>query len=149
MHVRLEDPRQHDIVALIQALDAYQMPLYPIESHHGIDIEALSRPEVRFAVLRDARQCAVGCGAIVLNGGNAELKRMYIAPQWRGQGLGRRLLDFLEQQARDAGATQCRLETGVRQPEAIALYRRCGYVEIPPFAPYLADPLSLFMSKRL
>ena len=52
--IELESPDQPDVLALIEDLDAYQKPLYPIESFHGIDLEALSRPDVLFAVARGA-----------------------------------------------------------------------------------------------
>jgi GNAT superfamily N-acetyltransferase len=76
----------------------------------------------------------VGCGALKLHGGApAELKRMWIAPDARSLGLGRRLLEVLEGHAREAGATAVRLETNRALTEAIALYRRTGYVEVAPF----------------
>src|SRR2546430_1871001 len=62
--VALEPPRQPEVLALIEELDAYQNVLYPAESNHGIDIDALSRPNVLFAVMRDGAGHAVGCGAV-------------------------------------------------------------------------------------
>ncbi|UNZ18852.1 GNAT family N-acetyltransferase [Streptomyces sp. 891-h] len=59
--------------------------------------------------------------------GDAELKRMFVVPQARGQGLARRILALLEQDAREAGRTRMVLETGTKQPEAIALYTSAGY----------------------
>jgi hypothetical protein len=78
--ITLERADQADVIALIDELDAYQKPLYPAESHHGIDIGALSRPNVLFAVARDERGAAVGCGAIVLEAGYGEVKR---SRRWR------------------------------------------------------------------
>ena len=76
----------------------------------------------------------VGCGALKLHGSApAELKRMWIAPSARSLGLGRRLLLALEQHAREAGAAMVRLETNRALTEAIALYRRSGYVEVAAF----------------
>lgn len=76
----------------------------------------------------------VGCGALKFHGtAPAELKRMWIAPNVRGMGLGRRLLEALEQHAREAGVRVLRLETNRALREAIALYRRSGYVEVPAF----------------
>jgi len=77
---------------------------------------------------------AVGCGALKLNDrGPADLKRMWVAPQTRGLGVGRRLLSELEDHARAAGAGAVRLETNKALVEAIALYRSSGYVEVPSF----------------
>jgi DNA-binding MarR family transcriptional regulator/GNAT superfamily N-acetyltransferase len=76
----------------------------------------------------------IGCGALKLHGtAPAEVKRMWIAPEARGLGLGARLLQELERQARDAGVRVLRLETNRALREAIALYRRSGYVEVDRF----------------
>ncbi len=76
----------------------------------------------------------VGCGALKFHGSDpAELKRMWVAPETRGTGLGRRLLLELEQRARDAGAPAIRLETNRTLGEAIALYRKAGYAEVAAF----------------
>ena len=149
MQIALEPPDRPDVVALIDALDAYQKPLYPPESHHGIDIAALSRPNVVFAVVRDGNAAAVGCGAVVVEPGYGELKRMYLRPSLRGTGLARTLLAFLEGEAVARGCTRLMLETGVRQPEALAFYRREGFVHRSPFGAYVDDPLSVFMEKAL
>lgn len=144
-----EDPDQAEVAALLAASDAYMAALYPAESNHLLDLAALRRPEVRFLVARvDGR--ALGCGAVVGSGeGWDEVKRMFVAPEGRGLGLGRRLLEELEHAARARGARALRLETGGKQPEALALYRSAGFVEIGPFGDYRPDPLSLFMEKRL
>jgi uncharacterized protein len=78
-----------------------------------------------------------------------EIKRMFVDPAARGRQVGRRLLEKLEEIAREGGATALRLETGIKQPEAIALYRSCGFVEIVAFADYQPDPLSVFMEKPM
>lgn len=76
----------------------------------------------------------IGCGALRFHGeGPADVKRMWIAHSARGIGLGRRLLHELEEQAREHGVSVIRLETNRALPEAIALYRRSGYVEVEPF----------------
>jgi len=76
----------------------------------------------------------IGCGALKFHGdAPAELKRMWVAPRARGLGVGRRLLQELERHARDAGVTIVRLETNHALTEAIALYRRSGYVEVERF----------------
>jgi DNA-binding MarR family transcriptional regulator/GNAT superfamily N-acetyltransferase len=80
------------------------------------------------------REQPVGCGALKLPpGAPAYLKRMWIAPEVRGAGLGRRLLGALEQHAREAGATTMQLETNRALHEAIALYRGAGYAEVAAF----------------
>lgn len=79
----------------------------------------------------------------------AEVKRMYVAPAARGLGLARLMLAHLESTAAGAGAEVAILETGLRQPEAIALYESSGYVEVPKFGFYCHAPLSRCYGKRL
>ena len=81
--------------------------------------------------------------------GQAEMKRVFVAPAARGKGVARLLMEALEREAAKLGVTLMQLETGIRQPEAIALYRKFGYAERGPFGSYQPDPLSLFMEKRL
>ena len=80
------------------------------------------------------RSDPVGCGALKLHGAKpAELKRMWVAPEARGLGLGRRLLSELEKHAAEHGARRARLETNRALTEAISLYRAAGYQEVPAF----------------
>ncbi len=147
--VRIESPRQDDVMALLSALDAYLEALYPPTSNHILSIESLCAPNVRFFVARrDAS--ALGCGALVIEqAGTAEVKRMYVTPAARGQGVGRQILRCIEERAAGEGLALIRLETGIHQAEAQALYRAFGYADCGPFGQYFADPLSVFMEKRL
>ncbi|HSA52098.1 MAG TPA: GNAT family N-acetyltransferase [Yinghuangia sp.] len=81
--------------------------------------------------------------------GDVELKRMYVRPEGRGRGLARALLAELEAHAVAAGQRRMILETGTRQPEAIALYRSSGYTDVPGFGFYRGSPLSVCMAKLL
>lgn len=80
---------------------------------------------------------------------DAEIKRMYVRPEFQRRGLARRLLTELEQSALEAGVTRLILETGLAQPEAIALYRSMGYEEIPAFGYYADEPDSVHLAKVL
>jgi putative acetyltransferase len=133
----------------VDELDAYQEPLYPPESHHGIDIAALGQPNVLFAVVRSADGAAIGCGAVVLGADYGEIKRMFVRPQHRGRGISKALLVFLEAEAMAKGCTLLMLETGVSQPEALRLYESAGYIRRGPFGNYVEDPLSIFMYKPI
>jgi GNAT superfamily N-acetyltransferase len=83
----------------------------------------------------------VGCGGWrTAAGGAAEIKRMYVVPAARGQGVAMALLRGIEDSARAAGRTRMILETGTRQPEAIALYGKAGYRRIPDFGHYRDEP---------
>jgi putative acetyltransferase len=144
-----ETPDQPEVAAFFAASEAYMSALYPAESNHFAPVQALLAPNVLFLVAR-VRGRAIGCGAVVAAGdGSGEIKRMWVAPEARGVKLGNRLLAALEDAARDDGIAILRLETGIHQPEALALYRRTGFTDIAPFADYQPDPLSLFMEKRL
>lgn len=149
IEIKEESPDQPEILAFFAASEAYMGALYPAESNHFAPIETLLLPNVRFLVARTSGS-AIGCGSIVkASDGTAEIKRMWVDPAARGLKLGRRILDELELAARKHAVTALRLETGIHQPEAIGLYRRAGFVEMPPFGDYLPDPLSLFMEKVL
>jgi putative acetyltransferase len=141
-------PRADDVAALVRDLDAYQSALYPPESNHLLDLDALAAPDVRFVVARVAGT-AVGCGALRVRDGYGELKRMYVAPAARGRGIGARILAALEDIARDERLPVMRLETGIAQPEALGLYRAAGYADCAPFGEYQPDVLSRFMQKRI
>jgi transketolase len=92
----------------------------------------------------------VGCGAVRrIDDTTAEIKRMYVAPSGRGRGIGRRVLAELEAEACRLGARRLVLETGPRQPEALALYKGAGFVEIPLFGEYIGSQFSICMEKLL
>jgi ribosomal protein S18 acetylase RimI-like enzyme len=97
------------------------------------DAADLTPPSGLLLVAR-RREGPLGCGALKFHAhAPAELKRMWVSPEARGLGLGRRLLGHLEQSAREAGATAVRLETNGALTEAIALYRQAGYAEVAAF----------------
>ena len=149
MNITQESPKQPDIIAMLEQLDAYFAALYPAESNHLMDIDSLTGPDVTFLVARDAGGRLAGCGAFVDRGAYAEVHRMVVDPASRGQGIGGLLMAEIARRAKDAGFASLKLETGISQPEAIGLYRRDGFLEIAPFGHYQTDPLSIFMEKRL
>jgi putative acetyltransferase len=144
-----EDPGGAEASALLAQLDDFLNGLYPPQNNHLLSVEALRQPGVTFLTARvDGK--AVGCGAVVNRGGEyAEIKRMFILPEFRGLKIAHRLLDELEQRAQASGLVLARLETGVAQPEALRLYERAGYTRREPFGAYPDDPVSVFMEKRL
>jgi putative acetyltransferase len=147
--IRIEDPRQEDVRKLLDSLDAYLQSLYPPESNHILDVDALRALDIRFFVAR-RRGEAVGCGALRIDAsGYGEVKRMFVRPEARGQKLGRTILMHLEAKAATEALAAMRLETGIDQADALALYRSAGYVERGPFGAYRPDPLSVFMEKSL
>jgi putative acetyltransferase len=148
MQISFEPPDQPDVHELIGELDAYLYSLYPPENVYALDISSLLHPSVLFAVVRDSAGSAVGCGAIVMKPAYGELKRMYVRPQARGQGVARWLIETLEAKAVEHGYRTFMLETGPTQPEAFILYERLGYQNRGPFGDYPDDPLSVFMQKN-
>jgi putative acetyltransferase len=149
LSIRPEPPDQPEVLRMIEALDVQMTALYPPESNHLLDIAALSDPAVTFLVVREGHE-AVGCGALLRDPrGWGELKRMYVRPDRRGRGIGKRVLAELEATARSAGLPLLRLETGIYNADALGLYRWAGFVECEAFGDYKPDPLSVFMQKRI
>jgi putative acetyltransferase len=149
VQIAREDPRQADVTHLVKALDTMFEALYPAESNHLLDIETLARPDIRFFVLRE-KGLALGCGALWLHGDYGEVKRVYIKPEARGRKLGHVILKRLEEEARALGLGLLRLETGIKQPEALGLFKTFGFVICGAFGDYPTDdPNSVFMEKRI
>lgn len=99
---------------------------------------------------RDDDGRPLGCGALrSLGEPVVEIKRMYVRPEARGRGVGVAILDELERQARERGFKVVRLETGPLQPEAIGLYARAGYREIPCFGAYSGAAASRCFERRI
>lgn len=137
-----------DAMQLIAELDA-ALSIYAPESRHGYSIEKLLREGVVFFVARHD-DVAVGCGGVQFFGTEyAEVKRMYVRPDQRGLGLGKRILAHIEGYTRQQGIDVLRLETGIHQDAAIGLYEQMGFQRIPPFGNYHEDPVSLCFEKRL
>jgi GNAT superfamily N-acetyltransferase len=92
---------------------------------------------------------AAACGGWRSHGSEAEIKRMYVRQNARGRGLARAVLAELERTALAAGHRRMILETGSKQPEAVALYRSAGYTDVPAFGYYADTPLSIHLGKDL
>jgi GNAT superfamily N-acetyltransferase len=140
-----------DVQRLAVAQQAELRARYRGASEPGLPPSAADLSVVLLA--RDDAGAVLGCGALrQLGPGTAELKRMYVVPDARGRGVAKAVLAALEDAARDRGWTTLRLETGPRQPEAIALYSGAGYRPIGPFGAYDGDPdaaASLFFERVL
>jgi GNAT superfamily N-acetyltransferase len=136
---------------LITALNAELSETYPEPgaTHFRLDPDEVCEGNGAFLVVLCGGK-ASGCGALrTLGEGVGELKRMYVHPEQRGRGLGRRLLAALEAEARALGLRRIVLETGVRQAAALALYEAAGYLRIPAYGEYVASPLSVCMAREL
>ena len=142
-----------EVRALIGELEDVLSAEYPPEQRHGISLDAIFQPHVRFFLAR-RQGVAVGCGGVALFPDYAEVKRMYVHHTVRGQGVADAILARIEQEVRDAGLSVLRLETGVRQIAAMRLYVRTGFRERPAFGAYALKPpeaiaASVFFEKRI
>ncbi len=136
---------------LIALSDQYMGALYPAASNHFESEHALLQPNVCFFGI-EVDCDLIACGAVKLmtdDGHYGEIKRMFVLPAHRGSGHARRIMQALESELSRRCIPLARLETGIRQPEALALYRALGYRERPPFGKYSPDPLSVFMEKSI
>lgn len=92
----------------------------------------------------------VACGALKPFDSKAvEIKRMFTQPEYRGQGIARKVLLALEQWAIELGYSSCVLETGLRNPEALGLYKKFGYLKIPNYGQYIGVSNSICFEKLI
>ncbi len=144
-----------DALLLIEAVQEEYVVRYGGRDETPLDPLMFEPPEGSFFVgYLEGRPVATGAwrrSPVVALGTDrtVEIKRMYVAPSARGLGLARRMLAHLEISAREHGAEAVVLETGLRQPEAIALYESSGYLPIPPFGYYRHGPLSRCYARRI
>jgi GNAT superfamily N-acetyltransferase len=151
VEIRRADIESPVVQQLITALNAELSQRYrePGANHFRLDPAEVAEGQGAFLVAYLGER-AVGCGAVRRNDAEtAEIKRMYVDPSLRGNGIARRVLEQLEAEGRRLGARRLVLETGIRQADAIALYQRAGFVEVPLFGEYLGSPLSVCMAKEL
>jgi putative acetyltransferase len=142
-----------EVRALIGELEAVLAAEYPPEQRHGLSLDAIFQPHVRFFVAR-LRGVAVGCGGVALFPDFAEVKRMYVRDSARRQGTAGAILARIEAEVRGAGLSVLRLETGVRQAAAMRFYARAGFRGCPAFGAYASMPphsitTSVFFEKRV
>jgi putative acetyltransferase len=144
--VRLVELDSPDFAGLVLALDAELEDRYPGLSED----EPSTAQDLLVAVVGYRGDAPVGCGALrELESGVGEIKRMFVLPQARRLGVARRMLELLEVQARALGYSSVRLGSGVRQPEALALYELSGYRRIPLFGEYEGAELCVCYEKAL
>jgi putative acetyltransferase len=149
--VDLVDPRGPEAAELISALSAELARRYDYmeDGSGGFRPEDALGPRGAFVIGRIGGR-PIACGAIrPLEEDVAELKRVFVKVGFRGRGYSKAIVGELERQARRRGYRIMRLETGVRQPEAIALYESLGYHRIPNYGEYRDSGLSLCFEKKL
>ncbi|MGA2797510.1 MAG: GNAT family N-acetyltransferase [Thermoguttaceae bacterium] len=147
--IQIEKPNNKPVAELIEKLDEYLLSLYPPECNHLLDIETLLKPDIMFLTAIEGHKY-VGCGAIrIVRGQYAEIKRMFVLPGERGKGIGYKILTELQNIALRLKLNVLRLETGVRQSEALKLYEKFGFYKISAFGQYKPSGMCLFYEKRI
>lgn len=105
---------------------------------------------IKYVVLAFENNIPVACGAIKeFDSSTFEIKRMYTNPSHRGKGIATKILFELEKWAKELGYKKCILETGKKQPEALHLYKKCGYVTINNYGQYIGIENSICFEKNL
>lgn len=144
-----ESPLQDDIRALVAALNATTLTLTPAEHCHHMTVEQMADADTTLFVARDNGR-AIAMGAMRRHpGGIAEVKRMFTDPAYRGQGLGRKILEHIECLARTEGHTRLVLETGSNFDAAKHLYETAGFTPCDTLLSYPASTWNAFYEKEL
>jgi putative acetyltransferase len=149
--IEVDDPRDERIAALLREHLQSTALHSPPESCHALDVDALCTPEVTFwAARRDGELLGVGA-LLELDPSHGEIKSMKTAARYLRQGVATAILQTIIDEARRRGYARLSLETGSMEAfaPARALYARHGFVECGPFASYVLDPYSTFMTRAL
>ena len=148
--VRAEAADSLIAVRLVDAMVTEMDQLYGQAPGGGVGSGAspsdFTPPTGAFLVIYAAGKPVAGGGLKRDDDGVAEIKRMYVVPEARRQGLGRTLLEALEDRARELGYARIRLDTGERQPHAQAMYQRAGY---HPIENYNGNSMASFWGEKI
>ncbi len=148
LHLKRTNSTDPDFIQLVARLDA-ELKISDGEDHAFYD-QYNKIHNIRYAVVAYLDGQAVGCGAIKkFDEQSMEVKRMYVKPDCRGQKIATTVLKDLEQWTRELGYQRCVLETGKKQPEAIALYHYAGYQVIANYGQYVGVDNSVCFEKEV
>lgn len=151
LHIRIDDLHGPEIATLLRE-HLEDMALHsPPESIHALDLGALQRPEITFWTVWQGRDL-LGCGAIKeLDGTHGEIKSMRTSSRHRRKGVAASMLRHILGEAQWRGYRWLSLETGSAEAFAPAreLYARFGFRSCGPFADYIEDPCSVFMTREI
>ena len=137
-----------DFQNLVKELDA-DLKIRDGEEH-GFYSQFNKIDTIKYVVVAYENNIVVGCGAIkAYSNDTVEVKRMYVPPHKRGKGIAAKVLSELENWAKELNYKRCILETGKKQPEAIRLYTKNGYVSIPNYGQYEGVENSVCFGKEL
>lgn len=152
MHIKQDDLTGPEIHALLAEHLRDMHAISPRESVHALDLDGLRRPEITFWTVWSGEGRLLGCGALkAIDASHGEVKSMRTVGALRRQGVGRTMLEHIVAVARSRSYTRLSLETGSMAEFAPArrLYERFGFEYCGPFAGYVDDPNSVFMTLAL
>lgn len=146
--LRKTDSTDADFKLLVERLDAYLAEKDGDEHEFYAQYNKIDL--IKHVIVAYDEQNPIGCGAIKAFDTNAmEVKRMFTSPDGRKKGVATQILKALEDWAKELGFSACVLETGKRQVEAIALYQKLGYQQIPNYGQYQGVDNSVCFEKKL
>ena len=143
------DPTHPQITELLRQSHNLMDELFPDETNNYLEIEALLDKAVHFFAAQGINGKYVGCGAFVLFSDYAEIKSMFVDPNYRGKRIGDALLVHMLGTMADNSVPVVRLETGTLLKSALNLYRKHGFQYCNAFAHYTENNYSVFMEKKL
>ena len=147
--IAIESPLQDDVRVLVASLNEYLLQLTPPEFVFHLTVEQMAEAGVTVWIARDGGR-AIGCGALKRHDSRiAEVKRMFTREDYRGQGIGRRILGEILNAAADEDIEEVVLETGDQHPAAWAIYEKAGFVRCGPVLDYPDTEYSVFYHKQL
>ena len=151
LRIKIDNLKGPEVAALLAEHLRWMRSVSPPESTHALDLEELRRPEITFWCVWDGEELA-GCGALKkLSPAHGEIKSMRTAANYLRRGIAAMLLQHIIREARRRGYRRLSLETGSMAyfEPARRLYANAGFKLCPPFANYMEDPNSVFMSMEL
>ena len=151
MKIKVDDLRGPEIEELLREHLRNMHEISPPESVHALDLEGLRRPEITFWTVWEGGEL-LGCGALKeLDSGHAEIKSMRTAAAHLRKGVAKTLLTHIVEEAVRRGYRRLSLETGSMAAfePARRLYASFGFTFCAPFADYVEDPHSVFMTREL
>jgi putative acetyltransferase len=151
MNIEVDDLSSPEVHALLDEHLRDMAAISPAESVHALDLQGLKQSGITFWTVRSEGEL-LGCGALnELGPHHGEIKSMRTASAHRRKGVARVMLQHLVEEAKRRGYTRLSLETGSMEAFAAAhrLYESAGFSRCAPFADYVADPNSVFMTKEL
>lgn len=138
-----------DFRYLIELLDRDLWSRYPETQQLFDKLNKIKLEAKAVVAYQEGRPAGCGCFRVTEDESVVEIKRMYVKDEFRGQGIASAILEELERWAKEEGKRRAILETGNKQPEAIALYIKKGYVRTENYGPYIDSEQSVCMAKEL